>query len=154
MGAAGPAPAIRTRTLPSRAGGQRIPIEPWPTLLALLSRCVVQAAQAASGHGVTVPYSIEVHIPMTLAGDAGTHGTPLPQGVPEKSIIAQLAALPYKAKSARGGVQLHHSPLPTSQPHLSAPGGSGCTPPPHCWAAECRVSGQGTGKACSHRGAQ
>lgn len=123
MGAAGPAPAIRTRTLPSRAGGQRVPIEPRPTLLALLSRCVVQAAQAASGHGVTVPYSIEVHIPMTLAGDAGTHGTPLPQGVPEKSIIAQLAALPYKAKSARGGGPAAPQPPPHIPTSPLCPGG-------------------------------
>lgn len=55
---------------------------------------------------------------MTLAGDTGTHGTPLPQGVPEKSIIAQLAALPYKAKSAQGGSSCTAAPSP--HPNLTS----------------------------------
>lgn len=107
---------IHTCTLPSRAGGQRIPIEPWLTLVALLSCCVVQAAQAAPGQGIAVPHGIEVHVPMTLTGDAGTHGTSLPQGVPKKSIIAQLAALPCKAKSVQRGPAEPQPPphIPTS----------------------------------------
>lgn len=86
--------AVRTRTLPGGAGGQRVPVEARPTLLAVLARRVVQAAQAPAGLGVAVPHGVEVHVPVTLAGGAGTHGAPLPQGVPEKAVVAQLAAFP------------------------------------------------------------
>lgn len=93
---AGPAPgAVRTGTLPSRVGSQRIPVEAQQTPLAVLARRVVQAAQAPAGHGVTVPHGIEIHVPVTLAGDAGTHGAPLPQRVPKKPVVTELAAFSW-----------------------------------------------------------
>lgn len=155
---AAPAPgAVRTCTLPGRIGSQRVPVEAELTPLAVLARRVVEAAQAPAGHRVAVPHSIEIHIPMTLAGDAGMHGAPLPQGVPEKPIVTEFAAFSWGRRKA--GVRLAVLVLPMApspahpQPHLSVLGGSGCRPPPHCQASRCRVSGRGRGMACSHRSA-
>lgn len=90
-----PRGAVRTCTLPSRAGSQRIPVEARPTPLAVVAHCVVQAAQAPARHGVTVPHGIEIHVPVTLAGFTGMHGTSLPQGVPEKPVITELTAFSW-----------------------------------------------------------
>lgn len=155
---AGPASgAVRTCTLPSGFGSQSVPVEARPTPLAVLARRVVQAAQAPARHRVAVPHGVEIHIPVTPAGDAGMHGAPLPQGVPEKPIIAELAAFSwgrYQGGEGPAVPVLPAAPLPTHpQPHLSAPGGSACRPPPRCRASRCRASGWGRGTACSHRSA-
>lgn len=155
---AGSAPrAVRTCTLPGRVGSQRIPIEACPTPLAVLACRVVQAAQAPAGHGVAVPHGIEIHVPMTLAGDTGMHRAPLPQRVPKKPIIAELAVFSWGRQKGGEGLAvpaLPAAPSPTRpQPHLSARGDSGCRPPPRCRAPQCRASGRGRGTACSHQSA-
>lgn len=155
---AAPAPrTIRTCTLPNRIRSQRIPVEARPTPLTVLAHCVVQAAQALAGHRVTVAHCIRIHIPMTLAGDTGMRGAPLPKGVPEKSIITELAAFPWgrqKGGEDPGMPALPNAPLPTRpQPHLSALVGNGCRQPPRCWAPQCRASCRGRGMVCSHQNA-
>lgn len=149
--------AVRTCTPPSGAGSQSIPVEARPTPLAVITHRVVEAAQTSARHGVTVPHGVEIHVPVTVAGLAGTHGTSVPQGVPEKPIITELAAFSWERWE--GGedpavLTMPTAPVPTQpQPHLSAPGGSGCRPPPHCWAPRCRASGRGRGRACNHQSA-
>lgn len=61
----------------------------------MLAHCVVEAAQASAGHGVAVPHGIGIHVPVALAGLTGVHGASLPQGIPEKPIITELAALSW-----------------------------------------------------------
>lgn len=149
--------AVRTGTLPSRAGSQSIPVESRPTPLAVIAHCVVQAAQAPAGHGVAVAHGIEIHVPMALAGFTGVHGTSLPQGIPEKAVITELTAFSWgkwKGEEVLAVPTLPTAPVPIHpRADLSVPGGSGCRPPPHCWAPRCRASGRGRGRACSHQSA-
>lgn len=56
---------------------------------------------------------------MTLAGDAGMHGAPLPQGVPEKPIVTEFAVFSWgrrKAGECLAVLVLHPRP-----PHLPTP---------------------------------
>lgn len=144
--------AVRTGTLPSRAGSQRIPVESRPTPLAVIAHCVVQAAQAPAGHGVAVAHGIEIHVPMALAGFTGVHGTSLPQGIPEKAVITELTAFSWgkwKGEEVPAVPTLPTAPVPIHhRADLSVPGAVGADHLPtagHLGAG--RAAGAGAGLA-------
>lgn len=162
LAASEPCPgAVRTCTLPSRAGSQRISVEAWPTPLAVVAHCVVQAAQASAGHGVTVAHGIEIHVPVALAGLTGMHGTSLPQGVPEKPVITELTAFSWgrwKGGEDPAVPTLPTAPVPTHpQPHSPlCPGGQWVqtTSPLLGTSVQGERPGQGQGLQSSERPAK
>lgn len=85
---------VLTLAFVCRPRDQGAPVETFTTALTVVTRGVVQAAQAVARQGVTVAHGIGVHIPAALALVAGLGGPREPQRVPKKAIITDLTAPP------------------------------------------------------------